>query len=132
MISAGLHLGNLALALPDRHEYSEAELLNFFSGMEATVLLALDPADQTDSLPSYVLLPIDLAELVLKEIRVSTSDELCVKITDFGNAFRQGDLGGHLVDGLHGLYGANHLHIISNMSQLQTYDMIWGEAFFTI
>ncbi|KAM5490650.1 hypothetical protein MaudMau93_002456 [Microsporum audouinii] len=87
-----LYLGNLALALPSLHKYGEAELLNFFSGIEVTVLLTLDPANQTDSLPPYVLPPINLIELVIKDIYALRSDELCVKIIDFGNAFRRGDL----------------------------------------
>ncbi|KAM5461018.1 hypothetical protein MferCBS49748_007516 [Microsporum ferrugineum] len=139
-----LHLGNLALALPSLHKHGEAELLNFFSGMEATVLLTLDPANQTDSLPPYVLPPINLVELVIKDIRASKSDELCVKIIDFGNAFRRGDprpppesppyIRAPEVEIWQRSKGevASDWGIQGDIWSMgcTAYDMIWGEAFF--
>lgn len=49
------------------------------------IVLPLHLEDQTDSLPAYVVPPISLAELVLKQLRTSKSNDLCVKIMDFGN-----------------------------------------------
>lgn len=83
--SADLHLANIALALPNLDKYSEAELLHFFNDQEPTVVLPLKLEDQSDSLPAYVLSPVCLAELVLKQLRTSKSNDLCVKIMDFGN-----------------------------------------------
>lgn len=84
-LSIDLHLANIALALPDLDKYSESELLLHFNDPETTIVLPLRLEDQKDSLPPYVISPICLAELVLKQLRSSASNDLCVRIIDFGN-----------------------------------------------
>ncbi|RJE20032.1 STYKc [Aspergillus sclerotialis] len=80
-----LHLSNIGLALPDLDKYSESELSFAFDDPEPTIVLPLRPEDQTNSLPTYVIRPISLAELVLEQLRTSKSTDLCVRIMDFGN-----------------------------------------------
>ena len=82
-----LHFGNLGCSLPGLNERTELDLLGHFGNPDCvTPILAVDPVDQTVSLPPYLVPAISMAEYLVKsKPPLSFETELpLLKILDFG------------------------------------------------
>jgi serine/threonine-protein kinase SRPK3 len=68
-------------------ERSEIDLLEHFGDPECTVVLPVNPADQSASLPSYLVTAISMADYMVKSRPPLASAEFLpsLKILDFGN-----------------------------------------------
>ncbi|KAL1698642.1 kinase-like domain-containing protein [Schizophyllum commune] len=88
IVHGDLHLGNVGAAIPQLSTLSQEEIMQELGDPDVTVILTVDPAKQTTSLPPYIVTPCDLAEFYLK---TTGDDDPQIKIFDFGNACKAGD-----------------------------------------
>ena len=82
-----LHFNNLGCSLPGLNERTELDLLTHFGNPECvTPILAVDPADQTASLPPYLIPAISMADYLAKAKPPLSleADPPLLKILDFG------------------------------------------------
>ena len=82
-----LHFGNLGCSLPGLNERTESDVLEHFGNPECvTPILAVNPVDQTASLPPYLIPAISMADYLAKATPpLSFETELpLLKILDFG------------------------------------------------
>lgn len=82
-----LHLDNFGCTLPGLNEHSEEDLMAHFPPPECTVVLTVDPMDQTTSLPPYLVTAISMADYMVNAVPSLPSIEVVphLKILDFGN-----------------------------------------------
>ncbi|KAL1757694.1 kinase-like domain-containing protein [Schizophyllum commune] len=89
IVHGDLHLGNTGISIPQLSAQDHCDLMQDLSAYELTVVLPVNAAHQTPSLPPYVVAPCDLAAYY---DRVAGDAEPETKLFDFGNAHRTGTL----------------------------------------
>ncbi|KAL1731334.1 kinase-like protein [Schizophyllum commune] len=89
VVHGDLHLGNVGVAMPQLAEQDPSDVMQDLDAYELTVVLPVDPANQTPSLPPYVVKPCDLATY---HDKIAGEAEPQTKLFDFGNAHRAGTL----------------------------------------
>ncbi|KAL1717696.1 kinase-like domain-containing protein [Schizophyllum commune] len=88
IVHGDLHLGNDGVANPQISALSQEEIMQELGDPDLTVILTVDPAKQTTSLPPYIVAPCDPAEFYL---RTAGDADPQTKVFDFGNACKVGD-----------------------------------------
>ena len=86
-IIVDLHIGNLGCSLPGLNERTELDFMAHFQNPECVPILAVNPMDQTASLPSYLVVALSTADY-LAQARPPLPIEVdppSLKILDFGN-----------------------------------------------
>ncbi|KAL1687450.1 kinase-like protein [Schizophyllum commune] len=89
VVHGDLHLGNVGVAMPQLSKQDPSDVMQDLDAHELTVVLPVDPANQTHSLPPYVVKPCDLATYY---DRIAGGAEPQTKLFDFGNAHKAGTL----------------------------------------
>ncbi|KAL1676814.1 kinase-like domain-containing protein [Schizophyllum commune] len=89
IVHGDLHIGNVGVAVPQLAEQSQEDIMQELGDPDLTVILTVDPAKQTTSLPPYIVTQCDLAKFYLRTVG---DDGPQTKIFDFGNAFKVGDM----------------------------------------
>ncbi|KAL1717671.1 kinase-like protein [Schizophyllum commune] len=89
VVHGDLHLGNVGVAMPQLAEQDPSDVMQDLDAYELTVVLPVDPANQTPSLPPYVVKPCDLAAY---HDKIAREAEPQTKLFDFGNAHKAGTL----------------------------------------
>ncbi|KAF8873458.1 kinase-like domain-containing protein [Mucidula mucida] len=85
-----LHIGNLACTLPGFDDQTLDAVLCHFYNPVCTIVLTRDVADQTDSLPPYVVASISVLDFMIKEVKGYSEDSLpLLRIIDFSSAYRK-------------------------------------------
>ncbi|KAF8956779.1 kinase-like protein [Flammula alnicola] len=84
-----LHLGNVGFAIPQLGDQDPHRVMLDLSPHELTIVLPTSAANQTPSLPAYVVAPCDLSTYY---DRIALSDLPQTKIFDFGSAHEAGTL----------------------------------------
>ena len=77
-----LHLGNTGIAIPQLSAQDPCDVMQDLPAYELTVVLPVNAAHQTPSLPPYVVAPCDLAAYYDK---VAGDVEPETQLFDFGN-----------------------------------------------
>ncbi|KAI5827060.1 kinase-like protein [Schizophyllum commune Tattone D] len=87
VVHGDFHLGNAGVAVRQLSKQSPSDIMEELGDYDLTVVLTVDPAKQTPSLPPYIVAPCDLADYYMK---TAGDDAPLTKIFDFGNAVRAG------------------------------------------
>ncbi|KAL1744933.1 kinase-like domain-containing protein [Schizophyllum fasciatum] len=85
IVHGDFHLGNVGVAMPQPED--QMEFMRDLGEYDMLVVLPVDPANQTPSLPPYILTPCELGGYYAK---VAGSTKPQIKVFDFGNAYRTG------------------------------------------
>ncbi|KAH7924444.1 kinase-like protein [Leucogyrophana mollusca] len=89
IVHGDLHLGNVGLAMPQLADQDPDDVMQDLSPHELTVVLPTSAANQTPSLPAYVVAPCALATYY---DRITCSELPQTKVFDFGSAHEAGTL----------------------------------------
>jgi serine/threonine-protein kinase SRPK3 len=77
-----LHIGNVGFAIPQTAEQDAHTIMQDLGSYDVTIIVPKSAANQTPSLPAYVLAPSDLVRYYN---RIAGKDLPHVKIFDFGS-----------------------------------------------
>jgi len=87
-----LHSGNIAFTIPGLEKQSEHDVMDYFSNPECTAVVPRVVSGATSSLPKYLVTPASMMDYMVECLgMMPDSSSICVKIMDFGNAFRSID-----------------------------------------
>ncbi|KAI5831073.1 kinase-like protein [Schizophyllum commune Tattone D] len=89
IVHGDLHLGNTGIAIPQLSAQDPCDVMQDLPAYELTVVLPVNAAHQTPSLPPYVVAPCDLAAYYDS---VADDAEPEMKLFDFGDAHKAGAL----------------------------------------
>jgi hypothetical protein len=81
-MSLDLHFGNIGFKIPD---YTEDQLLKWMGCPEVTPVVPRDASEESDCLPKYIVMPIDIAHDMPTRIWEQQNAHLSLQIIDFGN-----------------------------------------------
>jgi serine/threonine-protein kinase SRPK3 len=73
-------MGNIGVSMPQLDEMTEKDLINHFGPPECTIVLPRQTPTRPESLPSYLVPPTHISELLLKP-----AVELHIELLDLGN-----------------------------------------------
>lgn len=77
-----LHFGNFGCSIPGLNEETQSDIMQFFDPPDCVPVIAVDPANQTASLPLYMVVAISMADYMVKSMPI---DRPSLKIMDFGS-----------------------------------------------
>jgi hypothetical protein len=82
-----LHFDNFGCSIPGLDNHAELDIIAHFSNPDCTLIFAINPMDQTASLPPYIVAAISMADYMVKsKTSLPIEAELpLLKILDFGS-----------------------------------------------
>ena len=83
--SLDLHIDNFGCSIPGLDEEAQSDIMEFFDPPDCVPVIAVDPANQTASLPPYMVAAISMADYMVKSMPIEAHPHPSLKILDFGS-----------------------------------------------
>lgn len=80
------HYANFSIAIPQFQQFDEGTIADYFADPAVITVVPRDPSFPMDSIPSYVAESVSLGAFLLDQHSFLSSEEICLKILDFGRA----------------------------------------------
>lgn len=75
---------NFGIAIPQLQQFDERTIADYFADPAVIIVVPRDPSFPRDSIPSYVAECVSLGSFIQDKHCFPPSEEICVKILDFG------------------------------------------------
>lgn len=75
---------NFGIAIPQLQQFDERTIADYFADPTVITVVPRDPSFPRDLIPSYVAESVSLESFILDKHCFSPSEEICLKILDFG------------------------------------------------
>jgi hypothetical protein len=79
-----LHIGNFGCSIPGLDEETQSDIREFFDPPDCVPVVAVDPENQNEFLPPYMVVAISMADYMVKSMRIEAHPQPSLKILDFG------------------------------------------------
>lgn len=78
--------GDFGIAIPQLQEFAERTIADHFANPEVIPVVPRDPSFPRNTVPSYLTETASLGPLIMDSGSLTPSEELCLKIFDFGRS----------------------------------------------
>lgn len=78
------HIANFGIALPQREQFKEDDITEYFANPEIIPVVPRDPTFPLDSVPPYIVQSVSIADFLQGMKAFPASSVMSIKILDFG------------------------------------------------